>query len=648
MNFWHMQLHPDNSSLGQEKDILKKTKLIGIGIWEDPDEDKIQERKFAKQMKIGDVVAIKRGGTIIALTKVVGDCEFEENIDRDLAWFQRRRKVEILDWYSEEYGYYIAPTAALTRCNMAFNDSVRTNDSIKKWYEKVMSESQINEVSKLLKYKHQVILQGPPGTGKTRLAKLVAEDLTHTEQKGKPQDILDRLIQNFDSSANDIQSHRTLYKKLLTEFQNTFPADSLKGMTLNEFAIGTGENDSFCWWLEVKLHELGRFSPGSSNNYPIYWSKDKEDYVINKKVGDDVDAETAMGIIADHLFKLVQETDLEASIALLGKSFTLKVLNSYYPDRYFPINSENSLNNALKLFGVYDKKMSLIEKNQKLYSIYHDKKEKFSKDITVNEFAGLIWNNFNLKEGENLSETDEVMTRGKYKVIQFHPAYTYEDFVRGIVASSHEGVISYKVENKILAEFAKEALENPNSKYVLIIDEINRANLPSVLGELIYTLEYRGKPVESMYELLDKDAEDMKSQNVGRNITLPRNLYIIGTMNTADRSVGHIDYAIRRRFAFYDVLPSKEVIMFEKARTLFERVSELFDSSSYLSSDFDANDVQIGHSYFIPSDEKMTEDEFDVELKQKLKYEIKPILYEYIKDGILLDSAREVVENLNV
>ena len=77
-------------------------------------------------------------------------------------------------------------------------------------------------------------------------------------------------------------------------------------------------------------------------------------------------------------------------------------------------------------------------------------------------------------------------------------------------------------------------------------------------------------------------------------------------------------------------------------------MSELFDSSSFLSTDFDANDVRIGHSYFIPSDEKMTDDEFDVELKQKLKYEIKPILYEYIKDGILLDSAREVVKNLHV
>ena len=76
------------------------------------------------------------------------------------------------------------------------------------------------------------------------------------------------------------------------------------------------------------------------------------------------------------------------------------------------------------------------------------------------------------------------------------------------------------------------------------IDEINRANLSSVLGELIYALEYRGEAVESMYEVEGSN-----------KIILPPNLYIIGTMNTADRSVSQIDYAIRRRFAFVDVLP---------------------------------------------------------------------------------------------
>lgn len=500
-----------------------------------------------------------------------------------------------------------------------------------------MSDSDINEVIDLLKYKHQVILQGPPGTGKTRLAKLVAKQLTQIERKGTPQDIIDSLVKSFDTQSNEAKLSRTKNDKLLSRFYESFPQDKLSSLSLSEYAIGHGDKDSLCWWLEVGLESLGKFSPGFANNYPIYWSKSNNKYMLNNKVAGAADAESAMELVSNELSKLIQRTDLDNSIKFFGPCFTLKLLHSYFPDEYFPINSVDALNNALKLLGCYNKQMGTIEKNVKLKDIYLDKRQ-FNTDLTLIEFASIIWDNFNLKDGEELSENDEVMTHGEFKIIQFHPAYTYEDFVRGIVASSHEGVISYKVENKILAEFAKEALENPNSKYVLIIDEINRANLPSVLGELIYALEYRGEYVQSMYEY----------ENT-RDIKLPKNLYVIGTMNTADRSVGHIDYAIRRRFAFYDVLPNLSVVKNKKAINLFEEVAQLFkEDSYYLSSDFDANDVQIGHSYFIASDEKMTDDEFEAELKQKLKYEIKPILYEYIKDGILLDSAREVVKNIDV
>jgi 5-methylcytosine-specific restriction enzyme B len=162
--------------------------------------------------------------------------------------------------------------------------------------------------------------------------------------------------------------------------------------------------------------------------------------------------------------------------------------------------------------------------------------------------------------------------------------------------------------------------------YILIIDEINRANLSSVLGELIYALEYRGENVESMYEI--------DGSNV---LVLPPNLYIIGTMNTADRSVGHIDYAIRRRFAFVDVLP--EVLKNDFETDLFHEVSKLFvkdisatplEASEHLSSEFRPQDVWLGHSYFI----KLK----DVDSRTRLKYEIIPILEEYIKDGVLKES----------
>jgi len=120
------------------------------------------------------------------------------------------------------------------------------------------------------------------------------------------------------------------------------------------------------------------------------------------------------------------------------------------------------------------------------------------------------------------------------------------------------------------------------------------------------------------------------------NLILPPNLYIIGTMNTADRSVGHIDYAIRRRFAFVNVLP-KDLTnelgdQFEGA--LFAKVTNLF--STNLSPEFKKEEVQLGHSYFITK---------NTPIDIRWEYEIKPILLEYVKDGILVGEGIETTIN---
>jgi len=341
-----------------------------------------------------------------------------------------------------------------------------------------------------------------------------------------------------------------------------------------------------------------------------------------------VNDEDAMKEVAKLLHNLVNQKNIDETAKYFGDSFILKILNTYYPLEYFPINSEKMIDHALKIFKVDYSALNLFEKNRKLYEIYVEKKTKFNLDITAFEFSNLLSSNFNLKTGEDISAENEVVSQGEYQIIQFHPAYSYEDFVRGIVAETDDnGNISYKVENKVLAKFAKKAQENPNGKYVLIIDGINRANLPSVLGELIYALEYRGEPVTTMYEFEGE-----------RQIILPKNLYIIGTMNTADRSVGHIDYAIRRRFAFVSVLPDEKIIENEQALNIFKEVVRLFEE--HLSADFQKEDVMIGHSYFLAKDKAA--------LAIKLEYEIKPILKEYLKDGVLNESASKSIENLKV
>jgi 5-methylcytosine-specific restriction endonuclease McrBC GTP-binding regulatory subunit McrB len=225
----------------------------------------------------------------------------------------------------------------------------------------------------------------------------------------------------------------------------------------------------------------------------------------------------------------------------------------------------------------------------------------------------------------------KIADRGAWDLIQFHPAYNYEDFVRGIRVETKENQIVYEKEHRVLSRMAKAAVEAPDKKFILIIDEINRANLAAVLGELIYALEYRGAAVRTPYEI-DGDAK----------LVIPENFYVIGTMNTADRSIGHIDYAVRRRFAFVPLMPDRAVIerqhpqgVKECACTLFEAVEKLFNEGDHLAPDFHKDDVQVGHTYFLAKD-------LDT-LFMQFAYQVYPLLREYYKDGILVRKGENPI-----
>lgn len=229
-----------------------------------------------------------------------------------------------------------------------------------------------------------------------------------------------------------------------------------------------------------------------------------------------------------------------------------------------------------------------------------------------------------------------------WDIVQFHPSYGYEDFIRGIKVSTKPGSdnILYETVNKVLGNIAELAKKHKKTKFFLIIDEINRANLATVFGELIYGLEYRAEPVATPYAV-----------NNNNRISLPDNLYIIGTMNTADKSIGGIDYAIRRRFLFFEQLPDEKVIKEyriekgEEQRTLnnlacklFESVKKVFDED-YLSPEYRKEDVQIGHTYFLVDSKD--------KLMKRFEYQIIPILKEYYKDGIISFDVNEATDGFN-
>ncbi len=229
-----------------------------------------------------------------------------------------------------------------------------------------------------------------------------------------------------------------------------------------------------------------------------------------------------------------------------------------------------------------------------------------------------------------------------WDIVQFHPSYGYEDFIRGIKVSTKPGsdTILYETVNKVLGNIAELAKKHKKTKFFLIIDEINRANLATVFGELIYGLEYRTEPVATPY-----------SVNNNNRISMPDNLYIIGTMNTADKSIGGIDYAIRRRFLFFEQLPDVKVIktyksekgttqeeLNEQASKLFEYVEKVFEED-YLSPEYRKEDVQIGHTYFLVDSKD--------KLMKRFEYQIIPILKEYYKDGIISFDVSDATDGFN-
>lgn len=138
---------------------------------------------------------------------------------------------------------------------------------------------------------------------------------------------------------------------------------------------------------------------------------------------------------------------------------------------------------------------------------------------------------------------------GEYTIVQFHPSYAYEDFFEGLrptLSQDGSGGVTFGIVPGPLRRIAKLADAAPARPFVLIIDEINRANLAKVFGELYFLLEYRGQAVNIQYS----DEE----------FRLPRNLFLIGTMNTADRSIALVDAAMRRRFYFQGLFPDEEPI----------------------------------------------------------------------------------------
>lgn len=222
---------------------------------------------------------------------------------------------------------------------------------------------------------------------------------------------------------------------------------------------------------------------------------------------------------------------------------------------------------------------------------------------------------------EDLSETQKRVidgdesSAGIVRMCCFHPAYGYEDFLEGYRPRTVNGQVAFDLRDGVFKQLCRDAVESPEQKFYLIVDEINRGDIPRIFGELLTTLEKdkRGKRIVLPV-----------SQEV---FTVPQNVFLIGTMNTADRSISLLDAALRRRFGFIEMMPDGSVLANAEIagvplrawfNALNERIREHVGR--------DARNLQIGHSYLMQAGKALRD---MASLKRAIRDDIIPLLEEY-------------------
>lgn len=216
----------------------------------------------------------------------------------------------------------------------------------------------------------------------------------------------------------------------------------------------------------------------------------------------------------------------------------------------------------------------------------------------------------------------------RIQMVQFHQSYSYEDFIEGYrPKASGDG---FELKQGPFVKFARKASRDPNRDYFFIIDEINRGNMSKIFGELMMLIENdkRGKSINLLYS--------------NEKFFVPENLYIIGMLNTADRSLALLDYALRRRFSFFELSPifnnkifKDYIYKIDDENNLSNVLDEINNLNDYIIDCLGAG-FQIGHSYFL---EESLKKDLNIRLEEILKYEIIPQIYEYWFDDE--DTAKE-------
>ena len=289
-----------------------------------------------------------------------------------------------------------------------------------------------------------------------------------------------------------------------------------------------------------------------------------------------------------------------------------------------PFN-EKSYKDITEDFKKFSKTSKLETDDKKIIEKIQDLSKSVDESVdSMNgtELKKLVGNNSDRDKAKEIIE--EYRVYPLIDTVTFHPSYTYQDFVEGIsVETTANNQIIYKAKDGIFKKICDRAIENPDYEYALIIDEINRGDISSIFGELFTLLEDTKRSGED--EELNINLPYSKDPKTGnpKKLIVPKNLHIIATMNTVDKSIALIDVALRRRFEFIEMKPDhfllkdikiKDIDLSNMLKVINERITILKNEH-----------YQIGHSYFLKIEN------FN-DLKRVITKNIIPLLQEYFYD----------------
>ena len=504
---------------------------------------------------------------------------------------------------------------------------------------------------------------------------------------------------------------RSNAKEEYEKFMKKYPKDKISSMELDEYTnIDPGTNSYFTNFLERKTENCGKFRTASSYAYGIYKvnhnnikdeaekklaqdkykghdrknKKDSEAYLTKDDAQNYYETTIKPIVISLVKYKDIDEDKFKA-VRPLEINYARKIAYMYNIDKLIPIYKKEVLESIAEFFGIKnDIDFSSYKATEIILSTIKDKFEiQDSIDIELSQKIGsFLWEKFGKSvsfDSKNIiyygapgtGKTYTVQNAVKQKVLQgdddleevalftqFHPSFGYEDFIEGLKPHIHNGATELKLTDGIFKEFCKKAMvnlrdhrkdsKNNNLKnYYFVVDEINRAELSTVFGELLLCLE-ESKRVDfnDKGELIDDSVmirtqysylytEDDRLLEGTNKFGVPVNLYFIGTMNDIDRSIDSFDLALRRRFIWkrmdcdYDVIVNSE--KFKDIDNLEQYLEVCKNLNQYISKTLElGKSYEVGHAYFMDINinqkrisKKGVQDLFDQRLS--------PLIQEYLR-----------------